>query len=42
MGVGMVLVCAADAVADLRDAIGEDTWVIGDLVTGGEARVILE
>jgi len=34
MGVGMVIVCAeADADA-MRSAIGEDTWVIGRLVSG--------
>ena len=32
MGVGMVVVCAEDDVADVRAAIGEETWVIGTLV----------
>ncbi len=34
MGIGMVAICAAaDAVA-VRDAIGEQTWIIGELVPG--------
>ena len=35
MGIGMVVVCAADDVDAVQAAIGEDTWVIGALV-GGE------
>jgi phosphoribosylamine--glycine ligase/phosphoribosylformylglycinamidine cyclo-ligase len=31
MGIGMVVVCAADDVAELRGAIAEPTWVIGRL-----------
>jgi phosphoribosylamine--glycine ligase/phosphoribosylaminoimidazole synthetase len=34
MGVGMIVVCAPDAVADVQAAIGEETWVIGALVPG--------
>jgi phosphoribosylamine--glycine ligase/phosphoribosylaminoimidazole synthetase len=33
MGIGMVVVCAADDVDEVRGAIGEPTWVIGRLVT---------
>jgi phosphoribosylamine--glycine ligase/phosphoribosylaminoimidazole synthetase len=32
MGIGMVVVCAEDDVADVRAAIPEETWVIGTLV----------
>jgi phosphoribosylaminoimidazole (AIR) synthetase len=32
MGVGMVVVCAADDVAAVQQAIAEPTWVIGELV----------
>ena len=44
MGVGMVIVCPPDRVDEVRAAIDEDTWVIGELVAGtpGERRVILE
>ena len=34
MGVGMVVVCAADAAGEVQAAIGEETWVIGALVPG--------
>ncbi len=34
MGIGMVAVCAPDAVAAVQAAIPEDTWVIGTLVPG--------
>jgi phosphoribosylaminoimidazole synthetase len=34
MGVGMVVVCAADDVEAVRTAIPEPTWVIGGLVPG--------
>ena len=34
MGIGMVVVCAAADAAAVRDAIGEDTWIIGELVPG--------
>ena len=32
MGIGMVIVCAANDAATLRDALGEPTWIIGELV----------
>ena len=32
MGIGMVAVCAAADVEQVQAAIGEATWVIGDLV----------
>jgi len=35
MGIGMVVVCAADDVDTVRAAIPEETWVIGSLVPGG-------
>ncbi len=34
MGIGMVVVCAADEADDVRAAIAEPTWVIGELVPG--------
>jgi phosphoribosylamine--glycine ligase/phosphoribosylaminoimidazole synthetase len=34
MGIGMVVVCAAGDVEQVRAAIGEETWVIGRLVPG--------
>ncbi len=34
MGIGMVLVCDRDAVADLRATIDEPSWVIGELIAG--------
>jgi phosphoribosylaminoimidazole (AIR) synthetase len=34
MGIGMVVVCGRDAVADVQESIPEPTWVIGSLVTG--------
>ena len=34
MGVGMIVVCAADAAGEIQAAIGEETWVIGALVPG--------
>ncbi|MGH9270087.1 MAG: phosphoribosylformylglycinamidine cyclo-ligase, partial [Ilumatobacteraceae bacterium] len=38
MGVGMVVVCAPDAVADVQAAIPEETWVIGRLVPSQPGR----
>ncbi len=38
MGVGMVVVCARDAVAEVQAAIPEPTWVIGRLVTSEPGR----
>jgi phosphoribosylaminoimidazole (AIR) synthetase len=32
MGIGMVVVCAADDVAAVQGSIEEPTWVIGELV----------
>jgi phosphoribosylamine--glycine ligase/phosphoribosylformylglycinamidine cyclo-ligase len=32
MGIGMVLVCAADDVVAVQHSIDESTWVIGQLV----------
>jgi phosphoribosylaminoimidazole (AIR) synthetase len=32
MGIGMVLVCAPDAVEGLRAMLGEESWVIGEVV----------
>ncbi len=40
MGIGMVVVVAADRVQQLRDCINEPTWVIGELVAG-DRRVVL-
>jgi phosphoribosylaminoimidazole (AIR) synthetase len=34
MGIGMVLVCAADDVATVQGLVGETTWVIGELTPG--------
>ncbi len=34
MGLGMVIVCAADEVAALQATIAEPTWIIGDLQPG--------
>jgi phosphoribosylaminoimidazole synthetase len=34
MGIGMVIVCAADDVDRVQEAIDEDTWVVGTLVGG--------
>ena len=34
MGIGMVLVVGADDVADVQAALGEESWVIGELVAG--------
>ena len=34
MGIGMVVVCAADDAVAVQAAIPEETWVIGALVTG--------
>jgi phosphoribosylamine--glycine ligase/phosphoribosylaminoimidazole synthetase len=34
MGIGMVVVCAPADAAAVRDAIGEETWMIGELVAG--------
>jgi len=34
MGIGMVVVVAADDVAAIQDAIGEETWVLGELSAG--------
>ena len=35
MGIGMVVVCAAGDVEAVQGAIGEPTWVIGELVAAG-------
>jgi len=40
MGIGMVVVVDAGRVDELRQAIGEPTWIIGRL-TAGDRRVIL-
>jgi phosphoribosylamine--glycine ligase/phosphoribosylaminoimidazole synthetase len=40
MGIGMVLVCAAESVEEIRGAVGEASWVIGELVVG-ERGVVL-
>ncbi len=32
MGIGMVVVCAADDADDVQASIPEETWVIGALV----------
>jgi phosphoribosylamine--glycine ligase / phosphoribosylformylglycinamidine cyclo-ligase len=34
MGIGMVLIVGADHVATVQEAIGERTWIIGELVDG--------
>ena len=34
MGIGMVIICAADDVAAVQAAIDEPTWVIGELIAG--------
>jgi phosphoribosylaminoimidazole synthetase len=43
MGIGMVLVCAADDVAELQACVDETTWIIGEVVParGGAHRVDL-
>lgn len=42
MGIGMVAVCAPDRVDEVRDAIDEPTWVIGELISAdGPAAVRL-
>jgi phosphoribosylamine--glycine ligase/phosphoribosylaminoimidazole synthetase len=38
MGIGMVVVCAPGDAAAVRDAIGEETWMIGELVAGTPGR----
>jgi phosphoribosylaminoimidazole synthetase len=41
MGVGMVIVCAADDVTAVQGQIAEPTWVIGELVAGaGTVRLV--
>jgi len=41
MGVGMVVVCAADDVAAVQAQIPEQTWVIGELATAdGQGRTV--
>jgi phosphoribosylaminoimidazole (AIR) synthetase len=40
MGVGMVVVVAAERARELRDHISEQTWVIGEIVPG-DRRVVL-
>ncbi|MBN2386202.1 MAG: phosphoribosylformylglycinamidine cyclo-ligase [Anaerolineales bacterium] len=40
MGIGMVVVVAQEEVQALQEAIGEETWVIGELVAG-EKKVAL-
>ncbi len=44
MGVGMVVVCAAADASAVQQAIGEQTWVIGELVpaSNGSHRVHLQ
>ena len=37
MGIGMVVVCDADAVTEVRASIPETTWVIGRLHAGDRA-----
>jgi phosphoribosylaminoimidazole (AIR) synthetase len=34
MGIGMVVVCAPTDAPAVQAAIGEETWVIGELVPG--------
>jgi phosphoribosylamine--glycine ligase/phosphoribosylaminoimidazole synthetase len=34
MGIGMVVMCDPSAVADVQASIPEETWIIGELVTG--------
>ena len=34
MGIGMVLICAPEHMSAVQDAIGERTWIIGELVPG--------
>ncbi len=41
MGIGMVAVVAPDRVDEFRAALGEPTWIIGELVPG-ERKVVLE
>jgi len=41
MGIGMVIVVAKEEAEALQEAIGEETWIIGEL-TAGERTVILE
>lgn len=41
MGIGMAVVVAQEDVRALQEAIGEETWVIGELVAG-EKKVVLE
>jgi phosphoribosylamine--glycine ligase/phosphoribosylaminoimidazole synthetase len=38
MGIGMVVVCAPADAAAVRDAIGEETWMIGELAAGTPGR----
>jgi phosphoribosylamine--glycine ligase/phosphoribosylaminoimidazole synthetase len=38
MGIGMVIVCAPDAVAKVQSQIDEPTWVIGSLVALSDSR----
>ena len=40
MGIGMVVVCAADDVEAVRGAIAEPTWVIGELVAADPGRSV--
>ena len=41
MGIGMLAVVAKEDVEEVRRAIPEETWVVGELVAG-ERKVILE
>ncbi len=41
MGIGMVIVAAPDRAAGLQAAIGEETWVIGE-ITPGSGKVVLQ
>jgi phosphoribosylaminoimidazole synthetase len=34
MGIGMVIVVDADRVTELRDAISDPTWIIGEIIAG--------
>jgi phosphoribosylamine--glycine ligase/phosphoribosylaminoimidazole synthetase len=40
MGIGMVAIVAADRVRGLQDAIGEETWVVGELIAGERGTIL--
>ncbi len=42
MGIGMVIVTAPENVKAVRQALGEDTWEIGQLVAGENVRLVPE